>query len=183
MQTVDEVVGALDAVIDRAIDEGSRLGYFAAIYRKVTLRIAEGISRGFFDDGPRMQRFDVAFAERYLSALQARRRGRPTTRSWALAFDAASKSRPLVLQHLLVGISAHINLDLGIAAATTAPGAALPGLRRDFDRVNEILASLIAGIEHDLHEISPWIGLLDRIGGRHDEEVLRFSVEVARTEA
>ena len=60
---------------------------------------------------------------------------------------------------------------------------AIAGLRRDFDRINEILAALIATVEHDLAEISPWIGLLDRIGGRHDEEVIRFSIEVARTEA
>jgi hypothetical protein len=59
----------------------------------------------------------------------------------------------------------------------------LPGLRRDFDRINEIIASLITHVEHDIAEVSPWIGLLDRIGGRHDEEIVRFSIEVARTEA
>ena len=36
---------------------------------------------------------------------------------------------------------------------------------------------------HDLATISPWIGLLDRIGGRHDDEIIRFSMEIARTEA
>jgi hypothetical protein len=74
-------------------------------------------------------------------------------------------------------------LDLGIAAAETAPGQALPGLRRDFDRINEIVASLITRVEHDIAEVWPWIGLLDRIGGRHDEVIVRFSIEVARTEA
>ena len=82
-----------------------------------------------------------------------------------------------------MGINAHINLDLGIAAAETAPGAALPSLRRDFDRINEILAVLMGGIERDLAEISPWIGLLERVGGRHDDEIVRFSIELARTEA
>ena len=83
-----------------------------------------------------------------------------------------------------MGINAHINLDLGIAAAETAPGSALPALRRDFDRINEILA-----LAHRRHRapgsqpVSPWIGLLDRIGGRHDDEVVRFSIEAARTAA
>jgi hypothetical protein len=183
MQTVEEVLAALDAVIDRAIYERSRLGYFAAIYRKVTLEVGEGIARGVFDDGDRMARFDVAFAERYLSALTTHQRGGTPTRSWAAALEASSQSRLLILQHLLVGINAHVNLDLGIAAAATAPGRDLPGLRRDFDRINNILASLLAGIEHDLAGVSPWLGMLDRIGGRHDEEVIRFSIEVARTEA
>ena len=56
-------------------------------------------------------------------------------------------------------------------------------MRRDFDRINAIIASLIAGVRHDIATISPWIGLLDRIGGRHDDEIIRFSMEIARTEA
>jgi F420-0:gamma-glutamyl ligase-like protein len=56
-------------------------------------------------------------------------------------------------------------------------------VRRDFDRINEILASLMTAITHDIAEVSPWIGLLNRIGGRHDDEIVRFSIEVARSEA
>lgn len=181
--SVDEVLEALDAIIAEALRLGSRLGYFAAIYRKVTAKVAEGIATGFFDDGERMRRLDVAFAGRYLAALDLYQHGGRPTRSWQLAFDATTASRPILLQHLLVGINAHINLDLGIAAAETAPGPALPGLRRDFDRINEILAVLLGGIERDLAEISPWIGLLGHIGGRHDDEIVRFSIESARSDA
>ena len=183
MRTIDEVLEALDAVIARAVQGGSRVGYFAAIYRKVTAKVAEGIATGFFDDGDRMERLDVTFASRYLSALDLYEHGGKPTRSWELAFEATAKSRPIILQHLLVGINAHINLDLGIAAAETAPGADLPSVRRDFDRINEILAVLVGGIERDLGKVSPWIGLLERFGGRHDDELVRFSIEVARTEA
>ena len=181
--SIDAVLRSLDRVIDRALHEGYRTGYFAAIYRKVTAKVAEGIASGFFDDGERMERLDVAFASRYLAALDLFERGLPPTRCWAVAFDAAASARPIILQHLLVGINAHINLDLGIAAAETAPGAALPGLRADFDRINEILNLLVAGIEHDLAAVSPWMGLLARVGGRHDDELIRFSLEVARSEA
>ncbi|MGH9281913.1 MAG: DUF5995 family protein, partial [Acidimicrobiales bacterium] len=181
--TIKDVLKALDEVVDWALEEESRLGYFAAMYRIVTAKVAEGIEEGYFDDGPRMERLDVCFANRYLAALTAfEDEGRPT-RSWELAFEAGASARLLVLQQLILGINAHINLDLGIAAATTAPGEDLPGLRRDFDRINEILALLIAGIERDLGEISPWIRLLATLGGRHDEEVVRWSIEVARTEA
>jgi hypothetical protein len=183
IETVEQVLEALDAVVADALQAGSRVGYFAAIYRKVTAKVADGITSGFFDDGERMHRLDVAFATRYLAALDLHQHGGTPTRSWQLAFEAAAGSRPIILQHLLAGINAHINLDLGIAAAETAPGTALPSLRRDFDRINEILAVLMSGIERDLAEISPWIGLLSRIGGRHDDEIVRFSIEVARSEA
>jgi hypothetical protein len=183
VHTIEEVLEVLDSVIARAVERRSRVGYFAAIYRNVTAKVAEGIDAGFFDDGERMARFDVTFANRYLAALDGYETGGDVTRSWELAFEATTTKRPIILQHLLVGINAHVNLDLGIAAAATSPGAALAGLRRDFDRINEILASMVSSVQHDLAEVSPWIGLLDRIGGRHDDTVIRFSLEKARTEA
>lgn len=180
---IDDVLEALQAAVRQAIAERSRLGYFAAMYRKVTLRVKEGIEQGFFDDGERMERLDVTFAGRYLSALADHRAGRRPTRCWELAFEAASDARPLIVQHLLLGINAHINLDLGIAAAHTSPGSALPGLRRDFDRVNEILGQMTRRVLDEIDSVSPLIGWLDWMGGRHDEEVIRFSIEVARAEA
>jgi Family of unknown function (DUF5995) len=183
VETISDVLDALDGIVADAVDEASRVGYFAAIYRKMTAKIAEGIATGFFDDGERMERLDVVFADRYLQAYYAFRAGGSTTRSWARAFEATTSTRPLILQHLLVGINAHINLDLGIAAAEIAPGDALPDLRRDFDRDNEIIASLMGEVARDLAVVSPWLGLLDRLGGRHDDEIIRFSIESARSAA
>jgi hypothetical protein len=180
---VHGVLAALDEEIDRARETGSRDGYFACLYRKVTEKVAEGIATGFFDDGERMDRLDVAFAQRYLDARAALRAGREPTRSWDVAFSAARRWRPVIVQHLLVAVNAHINLDLGIAAATVCPGEALPPLRRDFDRINEILGSLVVEVMRDLGAVSPWIGMIDTLGGRSDDEVLRFSIAVARTEA
>ena len=56
-------------------------------------------------------------------------------------------------------------------------------LRRDFDRINEILGSLVGQVQRSLAQVSPWIGLLDRVGGRRDDVVVRFSLTVARTQA
>lgn len=82
-----------------------------------------------------------------------------------------------------MGINAHINLDLGIAVARCSPSAELEGLRRDYDRVNAILASMISTVQHDLQRISPWMRLLDRIGARTQTELVRFSIVAARTGA
>ncbi|HEX2028096.1 MAG TPA: DUF5995 family protein [Nitriliruptorales bacterium] len=181
--TLQEVMDALEAVVDRFLQDASRLGYFAALYRTVTSKVAQGIAEGFFDDGERMQRLGVSFANRYLTALHALRTGGRPSRSWQAAFDAASRPAPIVLQHLLLAVNAHINLDLGIAAAEVAPGDTLPALRRDFDRINETLASMLRQVQRQIGEISPWVGLLDLLGGSHDDEIVRFSVEVARTQA
>lgn len=181
--TIGGVLEALDTVVSNARRDRSRLGYFAALYHTVTATVRDGIADGFFDDGPRMERLDVAFANRYLDALWTFQRGGECTGVWRVACEAAGRWPPTILQHLLVGINAHINLDLGIAAAEVAPGDDLPGLRRDFDRINEILASLLRRVLDDISQVSPWVGLLDRVGGRSDDEVARFSIEVARTTA
>lgn len=183
MQTVDDVLDALDAVVDRARRRGERTGFFAVMYRTVTARVKEGIAAGFFDDGGRMARLDVAFASRYLDALRSSEAGERATASWDATFAAGRDARPILLQHLLLGVNAHINLDLGIAAAAAAPGDALPALRRDFDRINEILASVLDHVQRALSRLSPCLGLLDRLGGRHDDEVVRFSIDKARAGA
>jgi hypothetical protein len=182
-RSIDDVLSALDLVIERARDTGDAAGYFAVLYRKVTASVKEGLAAGTFDDAARMERLDALFAERYLDAVTARDAGQPTTASWQLTFDASGSWRPLVLQHLLVGINAHINLDLGIAAARCAPGPELDDLRRDFDRINAILAAMIGSIQDDLRRISPWMGLLDRIGARTQTEIVRFSIVTARAGA
>ena len=181
--SIEQVLAGLDAEIARAIEDGDRCGYFAVLYRKVTAKVAEGIEAGFFDDGERMKRLDSLFAERYFDAVEARRSDATPTASWQLTFDAGGRWRPLVLQHLLVGINAHINLDLGIAAARCSPGPELPRLRADFDRINVILASMIETVQADLQRISPWMAVLDRIGARTSTELVRFSITTARAGA
>jgi hypothetical protein len=181
--TIDEVVDRLDEVIARSRREASRLGYFAILYRGVTAAVRDGIAAGRFDDGPRMERLDVTFANRYLAAVERHRQGEATSRCWTTAFTAAAQWRPVVLQHLLLGMNAHINLDLGVAAALTCPGDRLPALRRDFDEINDILAAMLNGVQDRLGRISPWMGLVDRLGGRTDEAVLHWSIQKAREAA
>ena len=127
-QTIDQVIQQLDDIVDWSLSHNSRLGYFAALYRKVTLKVKEGINTGFFEDGPRMERLDVIFADRYLEAFEQNQKKIPPTRSWQFAFETCKRWWPIVLQHLLLGMNAHINLDLGIAAARTSPGQA--GMKR-----------------------------------------------------
>ena len=181
--TIDEVISQLDGIIEHCHETESRLGYFAALYRKVTVQVRDGIKAGRFDNGPRMERFDVLFAGRFLDALERYRRGEQPSKCWQVAFEAADSWRLIILQHLLLGINAHINLDLGVAAAQTCPGQQLPDLKPDFDRINEILSSLLDEVQKDIDSLSPWIGLLDRAAGRTDEAIMNFSLGRARAAA
>lgn len=153
--TMQEVLAALEKIISDSIATGCRLGYFAALYDQVTCAVRDGIQRGEFQDGPRMERLDVAFANRYLTAYgQYRADARPTL-AWLQAFEAANDDSHIILQHLLLGMNAHINLDLGIAAAETCPGHEIDGLHDDFDKINQILFKLIRPTGQDISSLSP----------------------------
>lgn len=182
-QTIDEVLRELDQIIFDCRKEKSRRGFFAALYRNVTLKVKEGIAAGVFDDGPRMERFDVAFANRYLTALGSFRQNQPLSNCWRTAFQTNSHYWPLIIQQLLVGMNAHINFDLGIAAAGIAPGPELPSLREDFDRINTILGSMILKVRTDIEELSPWIRFLDQLAPTAENTVINFSLNNARTSA
>ncbi len=179
-RTIHEVIQGLDEIIAWCRQNNSRLGYFPVLYRKVTFLVKRAIANNFFDDGPRMERLDVLFANRYLEAFRLYRSGKPVSQSWEVAFRAADDRWALVLQHLLLGINTHINLDLGIAAAETAPGNSIYSLKKDFENINQILASMVDDVQVALTNVWPMLKLLDWIAGRNDEEVVTFSIGVAR---
>lgn len=181
--TIDEVIAQLDGIVDAARERRDRAGYFAALYRNVTRRVRDGIAAGEFEDGARMERLDVTFANRYLSALEAFRGGGGAPRSWQVSFDANRSWEPLVLQQLLVGINAHINFDLGPAAAATAPGDELPSLRHDFDAINGILGGMLDKVKADVEQVSPWIRLLDRVDPSGEDAMINFGMDRARDSA
>lgn len=180
---VSSVLEALEAVIEESWRTRSRDGYFACLYHKVTQKVAEGIATGFFDDPERMERLDIAFAQRYFDARDALRTGRRPTRSWEIVFEAARQRRHVIAQHLLVAINAHINLDLGIATARVSTQLDLPSFRDDYVRVNRVLFALLDELQDGLGSVSPWMSRLDRLGLGMDELCMRSGIAFARSQA
>lgn len=178
--TIDEVIILLQQIIAQARIDKSTKGYFAVLYLKVTQKVKEGISKGVFENGPRMEKLDVLFANRYIKAYYQYINKETASQSWEVAFKEADNHWMIVLQHLLLGMNAHINLDLGIAAAQVAPKAEIHSLQNDFNTINTILASLVADVERDLTEVWPilkWI-LLKTKG--IDSFLIDFSMAQAR---
>ncbi|MGH9766575.1 MAG: DUF5995 family protein [Blastocatellia bacterium] len=182
-QRIDEVIARLTDIIDHSRGESSRPGFFAALYRKVTISVRDGIQNGRFEDGARMERLDVNFANRYLEAYELHRKDEIPTAAWQVSFEAAGHWRPLVLQHLLLGVNAHINLDLGIAAVETCPGDQLLPLKHDFDLINKHLADLVQPVQDKIGAVSPWLGFLDKIDSSADDAIINFSMNRARASA
>lgn len=178
-QNIDEVIEHLDGIIAECLSENSKLAFFPILYRKVTIAVKSGIEQKEFEDNARMEHLDVVFANRYLEAYSQFKSGTKPTDSWIMAFDEAYAFWPIVLQHLLCGINAHINLDLGIAAAEIA-GPEIETLRNDFNQINALLSSMVEDVQQEIGRISPIIGILDTLAGKLDERLVDFSIQIAR---
>ncbi|HKK39015.1 MAG TPA: DUF5995 family protein, partial [Cryomorphaceae bacterium] len=90
---------------------------------------------------------------------------------------------PLTLQHLLWGINAHINLDLGIAAVETSGNESVAGLKNDFDKINDVLAELVEEVQDELCEIWPFLKVMLKLSGKLDDKLVNFSMRLARNGA
>jgi len=179
-RNIDEVIDSLDKIVALSREEADRVGYFAALYRKVTVAVREGIRRGEFLDGDRMDRLDTRFANRYIDALAAYREGKQVSESWRISLDACRDKEPTILQHLYSGLSAHLLLDLAVAAAETAPGARIADIRGDFEHINQIVGRLMREVDGVVGKVSPWIGLIDRMAGVQYAAVNKIGISVAR---
>lgn len=179
-QTIEEVVSLLDQIIEASKEQESPLGYFAALYRKVTVTVKDKLGTNYFDNDERMEQLDVVFANRYLAAYSDYMAGKPISASWKVAFEAAKDERYIVLQHLLFGMNAHINLDLGIAAAEITTSSTIASLEDDFNRINEILGALTNEVQEDLAKIWPKLLWILQFFGRTDDYIVNFGMNIAR---
>jgi hypothetical protein len=180
---LDDVIGDLDEIIERSIQSRSELGIFPAMYRNVTLGVREALRVGFFEHNEAMEQLSIVFADRYLDAYTATRDGDPVTEAWQVAFAAAMDgNRRMVVQHLLAGMTAHINLDLGVATAAVAD-ADPDAMYVDFFRVNQMLYEQVNGFQDTLNSVSSRMGWLDKVGGSLDERLTKIGIRGARERA
>jgi hypothetical protein len=152
-----QTIANFDTIVKWAINAPSGIGYFATIYKRATLAISKAIDTGGFKNPKVMTRFTMTFSQRYFDALNAHFHPHDyqgPTHVWQWAFDGLRYDEPIIFQHLLTAVDAHINLDLGISAAQVGAGA-MDELHDDFNMVNAILGSQIQGVLDALAELSP----------------------------
>lgn len=192
--SIQEVIDILENIIQECKKEGNPLGYFAALYQNVTINVASKIGKypnnesvnhttipnQYFDNDERMEKLDVVFANRYIEAYYDYQEKKKVTNSWKVAFELSQTYWAIVLQHLLIGMNAHINLDLGIAAAQISTSENIADLKDDFNKINELLGSLVEDVENDLATIWPTLKWFLKISRNIDNFLVDFSMSKAR---
>ncbi len=184
--TTDDVAAGLAAVEDCCLPEGDMRGVFATAYLHITKEIVRSIVDNEFADAEWTRRYLIAFGNLYRNALLNYETGETTgmAKAWRIAFDAAHDRQGLVIQHLTLGINAHINHDLPLALVEAGLDPDRLGKHADHTAVNLVLAASTDGLKRTVADMyAPILNRLDRIFGRLDDEITNFSIPKARQHA
>jgi hypothetical protein len=164
---IDELIARMAAMLGPLEADGDQRRYFHATYQRTTIAVADQIKRGGFADPGWVERWDVAFADLYLDALQTTLAGQHPARPWDIAFSVPADLPPL--RHVLLGMNAHINYDLpqALLAVITDEEFGDAGLlaRREADHqaIDGVLASRVGAEDDELARLSGPPPLLDRL--------------------
>jgi len=181
--SIEKIIDELHKITIENYSTSNRMGIFSAVYCRTTNAIHHAIIENRFEDPKRMEELDVHFALRYLDAYKGYQSGKRITQSWFTAFEASKKDDYLLLQHLLVGMNAHIMLDLAVSSAEISPKDAIHSLKNDFMTVNDVLFELINDFQHIVNMNAPLLKIFDVVGLKLDEFLIAKGIENARRKA
>ena len=163
------VVARMDARLGELEAEGSTARYFLATYRRVTIAIGEAAARGQVEDPAWLGRWDVAFAELYLLALDTWREDPAAVPGpWREAFTAPRDLPPYL--HVLLGMNAHINFDMPqsllvvVSEADRHDAATMASRERDHHALDGVIVALVPQeSRHLVRAAAVAPGVLDRL--------------------
>ena len=168
----------LESLRATALAAGDAGGYFPALYCRVTKRVMTDAAAGRFNDSERIGAFVRGFAARYLDA-----RTSPATAPacWRASFAMTADASLLVVQHLFLGINAHVNFDLAQTVVDLADQTGdLTSIRPDFNGINAVLHDTYNDVMDDLDRVTRWTGKVAAMGGGH---LFNFGLRTARDQA
>jgi hypothetical protein len=162
------VVARMRGLLGPLEDDGDPARFFLGTYLRTTEAVGVALDAGRFEDPGWVAAWDADFAGFYLDALQAHRREPGAVPApWRLAFGADPGLPPEA--HVLLGMNAHINLDLPQSLVAMIPPAdfgsptVLDRRRRDHERIDEVLAGRVGAEDTALELAGGRRTTLDRL--------------------
>jgi hypothetical protein len=158
---ISVVVARLDGLNTQWLAAGDPRHYFCGTYLRTTVAIGDEIRRSGFEDGAWLERWDVAFAELYLEAVECWDRTGDAPGPWAIAFAAAADPGVQPLRHVLLGLNAHINFDLAPSIVSVMTPAdfddptTVTSRRKDCRHVDDVLAARVPAEDRELARLEP----------------------------
>jgi len=191
MYTTDPLLSQMKTRADRWKSEGDHRHIFLRCYSMMTGNMMQGIKAHRFKDEGWVSHLLHRFAAYYLDALEKyEAQDEQTPAVWKQVHDASRTQQLHVLQHLLLGINAHINYDLVLAIYDAMEpdwaGLSLQKLEvrmNDHDLVNRIIRETIDTVQDEVIEReAPFMKVVDSLMGRVDEWLLAELITNWRTD-
>lgn len=188
-RTTADVFTGLTALEQYFLTKGDRRGVFLTAYLTITSAVQERCAARGFTDNEWVQRYLIAFGSLYRDALAADLSADVSgaarvPKAWSIAFDAARAQRGWVIQHLLLGVNAHINHDLALALIEVGIGPDRKVRYSDHTAVNDVLERATPSLKANVAALwAPVLTRLDSAAGRLDDDATQFSIPKARDHA
>jgi hypothetical protein len=152
---------------------------FNGMYLKVTEAVRDALPT--FENQAFIERLDILFAQFYFDAYDAAAAQAWVSKAWEPLFQRRAERR-LALQFAITGMNAHINNDLAHALILTWKEMGFDSaMRRDYDKVNDILAAVEKDIKVPLSD--RLIAEVDTAFGTSDDFLALWSIRHARDQA
>jgi hypothetical protein len=163
------LVGRMEGLLAQLQVAGDPGRFFLATYLRTTRAVAEELGRGRFRDPEWVERWDVAFADLYLDALEDAQAGRRPPGPWAVAFGAGDRDGLPPLRHVLLGMNAHINYDLAQSLLAVIPERQfedpelLASRHADHEHIDQVLVARVGAEDTELEALSGPRSRTDRV--------------------
>lgn len=185
-QSVNDVIKNLEMFENYCIQNDDLRGVFATAYLHISRSINKNLLEEKFRNNSWVRKYLVRFGDLYRIALVDYENGNVSRvpKSWKISFQTAKNREGLIIQHLLLGINAHINHDLAIALFDVKIDPDRNDKYVDHVLINQILEKATDGLKQEVaNKYAPILRRLDQSVGSIDEKITNFSIPKAREHA
>jgi hypothetical protein len=165
VRTIDGVLSAMGALATPMVEAQDPRRHFLTVSMRLIAAAKDELARahlGPFDDPMWTERWQVAFADLYLEAVQRWDEDGSAPGPWQIVFEAGVRDpRTSPLRHAVVAMHAHLAYDLPQAILDVVSDRAFgdPSIRaaheRDHEHIDQVLATRLAQEDGLLRSADP----------------------------
>ena len=114
--TIYTLIKQLKLIVDETRSINPNLSYFAIFNLYFTINVAKKLLKeNYFEDNEKVQRLIVIYISHYITVYDKWKMKEEIPSCWKIAFDFSKNKNRMIIQNLLLGVNAQLNLDLGLA--------------------------------------------------------------------
>ena len=153
-QSVPEVIKHFKWLENHFYNTDDLRGVFATAYLHITQSIGAALEQDTFQNNLWSREYLVCFANLYREAILNYELGNTgqVPKSWKIAFNLTKNDEGYIIQHLLLGINAHINHDLTLALHKVSIDPNREEKYQDHTDINIILEKATDGLKQSVAE-------------------------------